>query len=84
MSILIWVLLGLVAGWLAKRITPQKEKGGLLSSILIGLAGALVGGFIATAILGVGITGFNPVSILIALGGSLLVLFAWHKLIKRR
>jgi len=84
MSILAWLALGLVAGWLAKKITPQKEKGGLLTSLIIGIAGAFVGGIIASSLIGVALTGFNPISILVALGGSLLVLFVYHKFIGGR
>ena len=75
-----WLLIGLVAGLAAKALTPQQEKGGYLSSMIIGLVGSIVGGFIANAtglsfILGKGILG----SLIIATGGAFLVLWIYHK-----
>jgi len=80
MGILTWVLLGLVVGALAKWIMPGDDPGGILITILIGIAGAMIGGFIATT-LGLGsVTGFNLGSLAIAIGGALLLLFGYRKL----
>ena len=80
MSILSWILLGLVAGALAKFLMPGDDPGGIIVTILIGIAGALVGGFIASAV-GLGtVTGFNPGSLLIATGGALLLLFGYRRI----
>jgi uncharacterized membrane protein YeaQ/YmgE (transglycosylase-associated protein family) len=74
MGFLSWILLGLVVGVLAKWILPGKDPGGLIVTILIGIAGAVVGGYLAT-LLGIGaVTGFNLGSLAIAVGGSLLLL----------
>lgn len=82
MGILSWILLGLVAGALAKFIMPGKDPGGVLITILIGIAGAVVGGFLAT-LLGFGdISEFDLRSLLIAVAGALLLLFAYKKLKK--
>ena len=75
-----WLLIGLVAGLIAKALTPQQEKGGYLSSMIIGLVGSIVGGFITNAtglsyILGKGIIG----GLIIATGGAFLVLWIYHK-----
>ena len=76
MGILSWILLGLVVGVLAKWIMPGDDPGGLVMTIVLGIAGALVGGWIATR-LGIGsVNGFNLVSLGIAIAGSLLLLFA--------
>lgn len=78
---LIWFLLmGLVAGAIAKMITPQQEKGGWISSMAIGIIGAAVGKFIAnllplTAWLDSSLIG----EIAVAIGGSVLVLWIYHK-----
>ena len=78
MGILSWIVLGLIAGVLAKLIMPGKDPGGLFVTILIGIAGALVGGFIG-AQLGFGsVSGFDLRSLLIAIGGSLLLLMAYR------
>lgn len=77
MNLLSWLLVGLLAGSVAKMITPQKESGGWLSSLGIGIAGSFVGGFLAGLI---GISSHGLIgSLLIALGGSVLVLFLYHR-----
>ncbi len=83
MGILSWIILGLIVGVLAKWIMPGKDPGGLVITVLIGIAGAFVGGFIATR-LGVGdVTGFNLGSLAIATGGALLLLWG-HRQIRGR
>lgn len=80
MGILTWIIFGLIAGAIAKWIMPGKDPGGFIVTILIGIAGALVGGFIGNA-LGFGdVSGFNIGSFLIAILGSLILLFAYRKL----
>ncbi len=79
MGILSWALFGLIAGVLAKIIMPGKDPGGFIITSLIGIAGATVGGFISTS-LGYGdISGFDIRSFGIAIGGALLLLFAYRK-----
>ena len=80
MGILAWIVFGLIAGAAAKFIKPGKDPGGLFITILIGIAGALVGGFIGS-LLGLGdVTGFNLGSLLLAIGGALLLLFIYGKM----
>ena len=82
MGILSWIIIGLIAGALAKWIMPGNDPGGLIVTILIGVAGGLLGGFIGTR-LGIGaVTGFNLVSLGLAVGGALVLLFG-YRLIKR-
>lgn len=82
MGILTWVLLGLVAGAIAKLIHPGDDPGGWIITIIIGIVGAVLGGYIATAI-GFGtVTGFNLGSILIAVLGALLLLVI-YRMVKR-
>ena len=52
MGIIGWVLLGLVAGVIAKAVMPGDDPGGIVITILLGIAGALIGGFLANALLG--------------------------------
>lgn len=74
MSILYWIIFGLIVGVIANFIAPG-FKGGILGSILLGIIGAVVGGYLGQRFFGVGVTGFNLMSIVVALAGSLLVLF---------
>ena len=78
MGIITWIILGLVAGILAKWIMPGKDPGGIIITIVIGIVGAVVGGFIAT-LLGLGtVTGFNIYSLIIAIVGALILLALWR------
>jgi uncharacterized membrane protein YeaQ/YmgE (transglycosylase-associated protein family) len=82
MGIITWIIFGLLAGLVAKFIMPGNDPGGFIITILIGIAGALVGGFIATS-LGYGsVDGFNLGSFIIAVLGSIILLFA-YRLIRR-
>jgi uncharacterized membrane protein YeaQ/YmgE (transglycosylase-associated protein family) len=78
MGILAWLLLGLVAGALAKFIMPGQQGGGIILTIVLGVIGAVVGGVLGTYVFGFGdISGFDLRSIAIAVGGALLVLFVY-------
>lgn len=83
MGIFTWIILGLVVGVLAKLLLPGDDPGGFVVTILLGVAGALLGGY-AGSLLGVGsVTGFNMVSILLAIGGSIVLLLI-YRLVARR
>lgn len=75
MNILSWLLFGLIVGIVANAIDPEPNRGGVLGSILLGVVGALIGGFLANLIFGITVTGFNLTSFLVAVAGSLLLLF---------
>jgi uncharacterized membrane protein YeaQ/YmgE (transglycosylase-associated protein family) len=82
MGFLSWIILGLIFGLLAKWIMPGKDPGGIIVTILLGIAGAFVGGFIGS-VLGFGtITGFNIVSLLLAVAGALIILFIYRQIKK--
>lgn len=79
-GILGWIVVGLIAGVLAKWIMPGDDPGGLIVTILIGIAGGLLGGFLASQM---GVGGGNIVNILIATAGAFVLLFV-YRLVKRR
>jgi uncharacterized membrane protein YeaQ/YmgE (transglycosylase-associated protein family) len=77
MGILLWVLFGLIAGAIARFLMPGKAAGGIIVTIILGIVGAIVGGFIGT-LLGFGdVSEFNLRSMLLAVGGGVLVLFIY-------
>lgn len=83
MGIFAWIVLGLIAGLLAKLIMPGRDPGGIIITILLGIGGAVVGGFIGTQ-LGFGdISGFDLRSLAIAVGGAVLLLFVYRLLRQR-
>ncbi len=77
-SIISWVIIGLIAGILGKLIMPGRDPGGFLLTIIIGMAGALIGGFLVRLLGGVGITGFNAWSILVAILGAVTLLAVYR------
>jgi uncharacterized membrane protein YeaQ/YmgE (transglycosylase-associated protein family) len=74
MSILAWIVLGGIAGWLASIIAGNNASQGILGNIFVGIVGAFIGGFIVNLLGGDGITGFSLWSLLVAVGGALLLL----------
>ncbi len=79
MGILSWIIFGLIAGLIAKAIHPGRDPGGWIITILLGIGGAVLGGWIGTALGWGDITGFNGRSFLLAIGGSLLLLFLFRQ-----
>ena len=84
MGIFSWIILGLIVGIIAKFFMPGKDPGGIFITIILGIAGAFVGGFIG-ATLGFGsVTGFDIRSLLIAVGGSILLLIIYRAIKKNK
>ena len=85
MGIIGWIVLGLLAGAIAKAILPGDDPGGILVTMLIGIAGAIVGGFIASA-LGIGELDefFDIGTWIIAILGSILLLLVYRAVVGRR
>lgn len=86
MSILGWIIVGLVAGAIAKALMPGRDPGGCLLTILIGVAGGLLGGWLGKVLFGVdSIDGFFHLSTWIAaIAGSMILLLGYRLLIGRR
>jgi len=80
-----FLLLGLIAGAIAKLILPGKQGGGWLITLVLGVVGALLGGFLGTAIFGVDLGGFFELRTwLLAIGGSIVVLLIYGLIVGRR
>ncbi|MDP5225614.1 MULTISPECIES: GlsB/YeaQ/YmgE family stress response membrane protein [Arthrobacter] len=80
-----WIVLGLIAGAIAKAIMPGRQGGGWLSTLLLGVVGALMGGWIGSAVFHVGLSSFWSLSTwILAIVGSLLVLFLWGLVSRKR
>lgn len=73
MSIVYWIIFGLIAGIIANFIVPS-TKGGIIGLIVLGIIGAVVGGYLGQMFFGVSVTGFNLMSFVVAVIGSILVL----------
>jgi uncharacterized membrane protein YeaQ/YmgE (transglycosylase-associated protein family) len=73
-SFIVWIILGLIAGALAKFIVPGRDPGGIIVTILIGSAGALIGGYISTRVGSGAVDGIDLRSIVIAVGGAIILL----------
>lgn len=74
MNVFSWIFFGLLVGIVANLIDPHPNSGGLISAVILGILGALVGGFLANIVLGIGVTGFNMSSFVVAMLGSLAIL----------
>ena len=74
MGILTWIIVGLIAGALAKLIMPGDDPGGIIVTIILGIVGAFIGGFVFNLFGGSGVTGFNIWSLLVATVGAIILL----------
>jgi uncharacterized membrane protein YeaQ/YmgE (transglycosylase-associated protein family) len=83
MSIIGWIFLGLIAGYLASKVV-NKQGEGLILDIALGIAGALVGGFLFSRMGVAGVTGFNLYSMFVAIVGASLLLVVYHAVVRRR
>jgi uncharacterized membrane protein YeaQ/YmgE (transglycosylase-associated protein family) len=83
MSIIGWIVLGLIAGFIASKIVNNSGQG-ILLDIVLGIVGAVVGGFVFNAFGGVGVTGLNLYSMVVAIVGAIIVLWLYHLVAGRR
>ncbi len=85
MGFLAFLLLGLIAGAIAKAILPGKQAGGWIATLVLGVVGALLGGWLGGVLFGADLSGFFSIeSWLLAIGGSLLVLVIWGLITGRK
>ncbi|HLH97172.1 MAG TPA: GlsB/YeaQ/YmgE family stress response membrane protein [Xanthobacteraceae bacterium] len=83
MSIIGWIILGLIAGFLASQIVNRRGEGFLLDMVL-GIIGAIVGGWLFALFGAEGVTGFNIYSMFVAVIGAIVVLVIYHAVAGRR
>ena len=83
MSILAWLVLGLIAGFIASKVVNKSGEGVVLD-IVLGIVGALVGGWLFTNFGAAGVTGLNLYSMLVAVVGAVVVLVVYHAIFSRR
>lgn len=83
MSILAWIVVGLIAGFIASKLV-NKNGGNLVLDLVLGVVGAGVGGFLFNTFGMAGASGINLWSILVAVVGAVIVLFIYHALMGRR
>ena len=81
MSFIAWIVLGLIAGFLASKIVNRRGEGFFLD-IVLGVIGALVGGFVFQKFGMAGVSGLNLYSILVAIAGAVIVLFVYHAFVR--
>ena len=82
MSVLAWIVLGLIAGFIGSKIV-NKSGEGLILDIVLGIVGAIVGGWLFSLVGAGGVTGLNLYSIFVAIIGSVVVLFVYHAVFRR-
>ncbi|MGI8510383.1 MAG: GlsB/YeaQ/YmgE family stress response membrane protein [Gemmatimonadaceae bacterium] len=84
MSIIAWAVIGLLAGAIAKAIMPGNDPGGIIVTMLIGIVGAFVGGWVGGMLTGSGLNGFSLWSLILAVVGSLLLLWIYRLSVRGR
>ena len=83
MSILGWIVLGLIAGFIGSKVVNKRGEG-LILDIVLGIVGAIVGGFLFTQFGAAGVTGFNLYSMFVAVIGAIVILVLYHAIFGRR
>jgi uncharacterized membrane protein YeaQ/YmgE (transglycosylase-associated protein family) len=82
MSVLAWVVLGLIAGFIGSKIVNKRGEG-LILDIILGIVGAIAGGFVFRAMGAPGVSGVNLYSLFVAVLGSIIVLVLYHAIWRR-
>ena len=78
LNLIWWLIVGLIAGGLARLLMPGKDPMGLVATILLGITGSILGGFLSSLIWGAGERGFHPGGLLLSLLGAILLLWVWR------
>ncbi|HEY3248841.1 MAG TPA: GlsB/YeaQ/YmgE family stress response membrane protein [bacterium] len=84
MNIAAWIIVGLLVSWLARKVVPGREGGGLVATLVLGILGAMLGGWIATWLGLASPYGVNFWSVFIAAVGAVVALVLWNAVMRRR
>lgn len=84
MSFIAWIVLGLIAGAIAKALMPGKDPGGIIVTMIIGIVGAFIGGYIGSTLTGNGLNGFSIWSMVLAIVGAMLLLWIYRLTTRNR
>jgi len=84
MSIIAWIVVGLIGGVVGKALMPGPNPGGLIITVLLGIAGALVGGFLSVALgIGNGVDDFDIGTIVLAIVGTMVILAVYRAVARK-
>jgi len=83
LNFIAWLIVGLIAGALARLIMPGRDPMGIIATILLGIVGSIVGGLVSWAIWGSDTRGFQPGGILLSILGAIVVLWIWRMMRSR-
>ena len=84
MSIIAWIVVGAIAGWIASKVVPGDENYGVLGGLIAGIVGAVIGGFLFGALTNTDwTTGINIPTIIAAIVGAIIVVYVWNMISKR-
>jgi uncharacterized membrane protein YeaQ/YmgE (transglycosylase-associated protein family) len=78
-----WLIIGLIAGALARLIMPGRDPMGIIGTILLGIVGSIIGGLVSVAIWGSGPNGYRPAGLILSILGAIVVLWTW-RMVKSR
>jgi uncharacterized membrane protein YeaQ/YmgE (transglycosylase-associated protein family) len=83
MNWLVWIIFGALAGWIASIVMGKNKQMGAIANIVVGIVGAFIGGWIMSFFGAQGVTGFNLPSLLVAIGGAVVLLFVVGLVMRR-
>lgn len=83
MNVILWVVFGAVAGWIASLVMKTDRQQGWLLDIVLGIIGAVVGGFLMNLVGAPGVTGFNIYSMLVSIVGAVVLIWVGERLMYR-
>lgn len=78
LNFIVWLIVGLIAGALARLIMPGRDPMGIIATILLGIVGSIIGGLVSWAIWGSDTSGFQPAGLLLSILGAIIVLWIWR------
>ena len=84
MNIVVWIIFGAIAGWIASIIMGKNKKMGAIANIIVGIIGAFIGGYVMDFFGGPDVTGFNFTSLFVAIVGAVILLWVVGLVSRRR